>query len=265
MSTLINQIHPLLTLIETNKLFTGLYAGILLFVGYFVSKKLSLLAEKASKKHLSRHQTLLIKRASFYGIFALFFISSLQHLGFKLSVLLGAAGVFTVAISFASQTAVSNLISGIFLLFERPFKVGDSVIVNGINGVVESIDLLSTKLITSDNTLVRVPNESMIKSDITNLSYFATRRINIRLGIAYETDLTHVKSIIMQVANACEHILRDPAPAVTINNFAKSAIELKLTAWVKTSKASLAKNSLRESIKMQFDQEGIKNVSEVTP
>ena len=115
--------HHIINTIDTSKLLVFVYATSLLIVGYFIAKKLSVLAERAGSKRFSRHHTLLIKRSIFYLVFTIFFVSSLQHLGFKLSVLLGAAGVFTVAISFASQTAVSNLISGIFLLFEHPFKI----------------------------------------------------------------------------------------------------------------------------------------------
>lgn len=181
----------------------------------------------------------------------------MQHLGFKLSVLLGAAGVFTVAVSFASQTAASNLISGIFLLFEHPFKVGDTVEVKGINGVVDSIDLLSTKLKTPDNKLVRIPNEAMIKSEITNLSYFSTRRIDLIIAVAYECNIAQVKTMLLNIADNCDKVLKEPGPNVTIDNFANSAVELKFMVWVNTADLSIARNALQEVIKQQFDQEGI--------
>jgi small conductance mechanosensitive channel len=186
-----------------------------------------------------------------------FFITSLQHIGFQLSVLLGAAGVFTVAIGFASQTAGSNLISGIFLLFEQPFKVGDTVDIKGNIGVVDSIDLLSTKLKTSDNKLVRIPNEVMIKSEMINLSYFSTRRVDIIVAVSYATDINQVKSILLDVAANCALVLKDPEPSVSIINFINSAIEIKFMVWVYTSEVSAARNNLQEMIKKQFDLSGI--------
>ena len=252
--------HPIINVITAKKFVTFLYAASLLLVGYFIAKKLSVLAERALKKRFSRHHTLLIKRCTFYIVFAIFFVSFLQHLGFKLSVLLGAAGVFTVAISFASQTAVSNLISGIFLLFERPFKIGDSVSVNGTTGVVDSIDLLSTKLKTLDNTLIRIPNEALIKSEITNLSYFPTRRMDLIIGVTYDCDIAQVKSLLLNLADQCPQVLKKPAPNVIINDFANYAVELKLIIWAKTAEASTAQDALRETIKEQFDQKGIKGL-----
>lgn len=233
------------------------YALCLFAIGYFIATKTSNIAERTIAKRFSRHHALLVRRSIFYLIFTVFFVTSLQHLGFKLSVLLGAAGVFTVALSFASQTAASNLISGIFLLFEHPFKVGDTVEIKGITGVIESIDLLSTKLKTPDNKLVRIPNEAMIKSEISNLSYFSTRRIDLIVGIAYECDVSQVKAILLNIADECEQVLKDPAPNVTIDNFANSAVELKFMVWVNTPDVSSTRNTLQEKIKHRFDREGI--------
>lgn len=233
------------------------YAVCLFFIGYFIATRFSNLAERTIAKRFSRHHALVVRRCIFYLIFIIFFVSSLQHLGFKLSVLLGAAGVFTVAISFASQTAASNLISGIFLLFEHPFKVGDTVEVKGITGVIESIDLLSTKMKTPDNKLVRIPNEAMIKSEITNLSYFSTRRIDLIVSIAYECDVSQVKTMLLKIADDCEQVLKEPAPYVSIDNFANSAVELKFMVWVNTAEVTLTRNILQEKIKHVFDREGI--------
>lgn len=241
-------------LLHSTKLLNIAYAAGLLTIGYLLAKRTTTLIEKALGKRFSRHQVMLVSRAIFYLIFIIFFVSSLQHLGFNLSVLLGAAGVFTVAISFASQTAASNLISGIFLLFERPFKMGDTIEVNNISGVVESIDLLSTKLRTSDNKLVRIPNETLIKSNIVNLNYFKTQRIDLIIGIAYDSDLDAVKALLHAIAESCEQVLKDPAANVIINNFANSAIELKFMVWVKTPNVSMVKNQLQENIKQQFDK-----------
>lgn len=244
-------------LINADKLLNMSLAFFLLIFGYFFAKRLSIIAEHSMAKRFSRHHTMLVRRTIFYFIFTVFCVTGLQHLGFKLSVLLGAAGVFTVAISFASQTAISNLISGIFLLFEHPFKVGDTIEIKGISGVVDSIDLLSTKLKTADNKLVRIPNEAMIKSEISNLSYFTTRRIDIIVSIAYDCDLAQVKAILINIANQCPLVLNDPAPSVSVDSFANASLELKFMVWVKTADTTTTRNLLQEQIKQRFDLEGI--------
>lgn len=249
--------HYITDFINPDKIINTCYALCLIILGYFFAQRAGIVAERALLKRFSRHHTMLIRRFVFYSMFMIFAVAGLQQIGFKLSVLLGAAGVFTVAISFASQTAASNLISGIFLLFEHPFRVGDSVEVKGISGIVDSIDLLSTKLKTSDNRLVRIPNEAMIKSEITNLSYFATRRLDLDVAVAYDCDVGQVKNMLLTIAGKCPEVLKEPTPTVTVNNFANAAIELKFMVWVNTADVSNARSTLQEQIKQQFDAAGI--------
>ncbi|WP_419420582.1 mechanosensitive ion channel family protein [Legionella sp. D16C41] len=234
-----------------------LYALGSIIIGYFIAKKVSSLARSTICKRFSQHQAMLTQRLIFHILLALFFVNAIQELGFNLKVLLGTAGIITVALGFASQTAASNLISGLFLLFEHPFRVGDTIDVKGIIGTVVSIDLLSTKLRSSDGKLVRVPNETMIKSEITNLSFFPTRCAEISISVAYSCDITFIKKILLELANECEEVLPDPEPKVIINNFAASGVELKLQAWVKNDALSATKDYLQELIKKRFDQEGI--------
>lgn len=244
-------------LFDDPKILNSAYALTLLAMGYLIAKQASLFIERAMAKRFSRHHTMLAKRALFYVILAIFCATGLQHLGFKLSVLLGAAGVFTVAISFASQTAASNLISGIFLLIEHPYKVGDTIEVKGITGVVDSMDLLSTKLKTPDNKLVRIPNEAMIKAEITNLSYFSTCRIDLLVAVAYECDLSQVKSLLFSIADHDDKILKEPEPSIIIDHFSNAAVELRLMVWINNVDVDQVKNKLQEMIKHQFDKEGI--------
>lgn len=243
--------------LHSAKLINMLYAFGLVTAGYILAKRISRIIKHATRNHFSQHHVMLISRGSFYLIFMVFCISSLQHLGFNLSVLLGAAGVFTVAISFAAQTAASNLISGIFLLFERPFKMGDSIEVNGISGVVNSIDLMSTKLKTADNKLIRIPNETLIKSSITNVNYFKTRRIELPVSIAYNNNIAHVKELLLTIAKNCKGVLAEPVPNVNILKFTDIAVELQFMAWVNTNGITAVKNQLQEEIKQQFEKEGI--------
>lgn len=234
-----------------------LYAIVLLLVGWILAKRFGNLAQKYGEQKLSYHFASLTRRMVFYVIFLGFLISALQQLGFNLSVLIGAAGIFTVAISFASQTAASNLISGIFMIFERPFSLGDSIVVKGISGTIEAIDLLSTKLRTADNCIIRIPNETMNKSEITNLSYFPTRRIDLIIGIGYENDIGKARKAFIDTANICPGVLDTPEPSVLINHFADSNIELKCMVWVNRADYVNVKSQLQEMIKTRFDQDNI--------
>ncbi len=230
--------------------------GLVIF-GYLFAQRLSLLADRTVSKRFSRHQAMLIRRIIFYVLFLIFAITALQQLGFKMTVLLGAAGVFTVALSFASQTAASNFVSGVFLLFERPFKIGDTIVVKSFQGTVDSIDLLSTKIRTVDNTLVRIPNEVIMKSEVINSSFYKTKRINISIGVAYKSDVERVKFVLLDAANTCENALKDPPAQVIIANIADYTVELKLMVWTMTSQATVVKNQLYDLIQQRFEQEAI--------
>lgn len=138
-------IKRLMELLEATRILAITHALFLIVIGYFCAKTISATISKLTDKKMTAHGKLILKRAMFYGIFGLFCISALRQLGFDLSVVLGAAGIFTVALGFASQTSASNLISGLFLMIERPFSISDVIRVNSVTGEVISIDLLSVK------------------------------------------------------------------------------------------------------------------------
>lgn len=242
----------------SNLPYTNIFTACLIFlVGLLLAKILSSKIESIVAKRLSAHQAMLIKRAVYSIIFILFLISGLQQLGFHFGVLLGAAGVFTVAISFASQTSIANLISGIFLLIERPFKVGDYIEVKSMTGKVHSIDLLSTKIITADNQLIRLPNESLIKAEIVNLSYFSTRRVDMVVGISYQSNIKKAIKIIEQITNANPLCLQGSNTSIVVNQLLDSAIELKISAWVELSNLKQFKNEVQQQIVNEFNQQDI--------
>jgi small-conductance mechanosensitive channel len=147
----------------------------------------------------------------------LFIASAMREMGFSLAVIMGAAGVLTVAIGFASQTTASNLISGLFLIGERSFEIGDIIKVGNTTGEVLSIDALSVKLRTFDNLFVRIPNETLIKSEVTTLSRFPIRRLDLQLGVAYKEDIEQVRKVLMAVADSNPLCLDEPSPAVHLH------------------------------------------------
>jgi small-conductance mechanosensitive channel len=232
-------------------------AVIILVVGYFLAKFLSNLVYKINIANLSNHGKTLLRRGIFYGILILMTISALRELGFDLSVMLGAAGILSVAIGFASQTSASNLISGLFLMMERPFSIGDVIRVEQTTGEVISIDLLSVKIRTFDNLFVRVPNESMIKTQVTTITKFPIRRADLQVGIAYKEDIESVKSILVDVATKNLLCLDEPAPLFILVGFGTSSVDIQFSVWAKRENFLQMKNTMYQEIKKAFDQQGI--------
>ena len=234
-----------------------LRAAILVFSGLVIAKIASIMVRRFAANRFSIHHTMIMRRGSFYLILGLFLVSALHQLGFNLSVLLGAAGIFTVAIGFASQTSASNLISGLFLVAERPFTVGDVIKVGDTLGEVLSIDPLSVKLRTFDNLYVRIPNESLIKSETTTLTRYPIRRIDIKLGIAYKEDITRTRKILEQLARDNPLCLEEPGPLFIFLGFGDSSLDLQFSVWVKRENFLVLMNSIKEEIKCAFDAHGI--------
>ncbi len=184
-------------------------------------------------------------------------VAVLSQLGFNLAPLLGAAGILGVAIGFASQTSVSNLISGFFIMGEQSFVVGDLIQVAGREGIVMSIDMLSVKLRTFDNLYIRIPNETLVKSEVVTLTRFPVRRINVRLGVAYKEDLEKVREVLFETARANPDILMEPEPVFVFHGFGDSSLDILFGAWTAREKWLEAKNSIHLQIKRALDDAGI--------
>ncbi|PLX94425.1 MAG: mechanosensitive ion channel protein [Desulfuromonas sp.] len=238
-------------------LLTLFRTAIILVAGYAVAQLISRSIPKALKNHTSPHQQVLLKRGIFYSLLVVFLITALNQMGFNLSVLLGAAGVLSVAIGFASQTSASNLISGLFLLGECPFAIGDVIRIGTTTGEVLSIDLLSTKLRTFDNLYVRIPNESMLKSEVTTLTRFPIRRLDLQLGVAYKENIERVCDVLSGVADKNPLCLDEPGPLFIFQGFGDSAMNLQFSLWTKRENFIDLKNSIHAEIKTAFDENAI--------
>lgn len=209
-----------------------------------------------TKKYAS-HYGMLAGKVIFYTGLVIIIITIMSQLGVSLAPLLGAAGIVGVALGFASQTSVSNIISGLFLIAEQPFKVDDIIMVSNTTGIVLSIDVLSVKLRTFDNRFVRIPNETIIKTEVTNLTRFPIRRLNANVSVAYKEDISRVREILMEVADQNEYALSEPKPLIVFEAFGTSSIDLLFLVWAPVNEFLLLKNSLQEEIKNRFDEEGI--------
>ncbi|MBI1451666.1 MULTISPECIES: mechanosensitive ion channel family protein [Acinetobacter] len=243
--------------INTDRLTEIVVAIILAILGFLIARFVSNTFIRTIGTRFNEHQRLVWRRGIFYFIFMIFAMASLKEAGFKLSVFLGAAGILTVALGFASQTSASNLISGIFLIGEGSFEIGDTIqitLIRGhtIEGEVISIDLLSVKLLTQDNVYVRLPNEQLIRAPVHNLSKFPIRRIPITLAINFHEDIIKVREVLLDVANKYPLVLADPKPAVTVTAFRESSIELLFAVWCQQENFLKVRDEMHERIRNGF-------------
>lgn len=231
--------------------------GVVLAAGFILLKIINFSLGRVTRKRFSAQTAMLIKKAVFYTGAFIILVTVLRLLGLKLTALLGAAGIAGIALGFASQTSVSNIISGLFLISEKPFQVGDVITVGSTTGIIESIDLLSLKLRTFDNLYIRIPNEQLIKTEVTNITRFPIRRFNIELSVAYKEDLEKVREVLLEVAAKNPYCLDNPEPFFMIRGFGDSGITILLGAWFAKADSVALRNSILREIKQRFDEEQI--------
>ena len=256
-NNLTDTLKSLFTGINLDRLSEILVAIILCFIGFLIARLVSNTFIRTVGNRLNAHQRLLWRRGIFYFIFLLFIMTSLREAGFKLSVFLGAAGILTVALGFASQTSATNLISGLFLIGEGSFEVGDTIqitLIRGqtIEGQVISIDLLSVKLLTLDNVYIRLPNEQLIRTPVMNLSKYPIRRIPITLAINFHEDIIKVRQVLLDVAAKYPLVMDDPKATVTVTAFRESSIELLFAVWCRQENALKVRDEMQERVRNGF-------------
>jgi small-conductance mechanosensitive channel len=233
------------------------WAVVTFIVGILLARLAAAATAQAIRNRVSTHEALLVRRLIFYVLVAIVIIATMQQMGFKPGVLLGTAGFLSIAIGFAAQTSVSNLISGLFLVAERPFSIGDQLEVDGRIGEVLSVDLLSVKLRLRDNVMMRVPNENMIKSTVLVRTRFPIRRVDLQIGVAYKEDTVRVREILFEVADRNPLCLDEPAPLFIYMGYGDSALEIQFSVWAARENFLPVRTSMYEEIKAAFDQNDI--------
>ncbi len=169
--------------------------------------------------------------------------------------LLGSAGV---AIGLAVQGSLSNFAGGVLILVLKPFKIGDYIIDNaGHEGTVHEVHIFYTTLLTADNKTIILPNGTLANNAITNVSTQKTRRIDVPVGISYDSDIRKAKDAIMKLMCTNEMILQDGSSNVFVSELAASSVDLNVRCWVKSADYWEVKGWLTENVKYTLDKEGI--------
>ncbi|MEO0253993.1 MAG: mechanosensitive ion channel family protein [candidate division WOR-3 bacterium] len=239
------------------KVFNLILAALIIFVTAIFIKILNLNIRKILKNKLEKQELILIERIVKYGLFIIVIISILPLLGFNISGLLVAGGILSVAIGFSSQKIISNLLSGILLILEKPIKIGDEVEIEGITGFVEDISIISTVIKTYDGPYVRIPNERVFTSNITNFNKNSIRRIEYRIGISYKEDTDRTINIIESLLQKNTFVLKEPKPEVFVSSLGGNSIEIKIRFWAPTKTWYETKKKMLLEIKRELESKGI--------
>lgn len=190
---------------------------------------------------------------------ALFIIgaSILQELGINITALLGAAGILGVAIGFAAQASMSNIISGIFILIEQPFSIDDEIQVDEYTGKVVDINLFSIGLLTPDHRFIRVPHEKLLKNIVINKTKRIKRRYEVTIALAFQEDLERAKDIFTRTMQQEPYCLANPEPIIWIDTLNGDMVQLTVAIWVDSTKLVEAKHRLLGALYTACKQEKI--------
>ena len=192
------------------------------------------------------------------GAKTLVIVSLVGYLGIDTSGITALIASLGVCIGLAVNGAVSNLAGGVIILVTRPFKVDDFIEAQGVSGTVEDIHMICTKIRTTDNKVIYVPNGALANDNIINYSEKETRRLELKFAIAYNADYEKAKALVWDLVTSHELTLDTPAPFVRMTAHGESSITLTARAWTKSSDYWTVNFDLLEAVKKAFDENGIK-------
>jgi small conductance mechanosensitive channel len=181
----------------------------------------------------------LLTNGIYWFLILLGLTSALQQLGIDVLAIVAGLGIAGFMLGFALQDVSKNFISGLLLLVEQPFKIGDSIDVNGFAGTVTAIDLRATELRTFDGRVVLIPNADVFTRPITNITRARTRRVELNIGIPYGSNLEAARQAALQAVAAIPGLVSNPAPNAVFQNFGDAVIDLVLYYWFDTSQSDL--------------------------
>lgn len=191
--------------------------------------------------------------------YILVFITAAAIVGVEVTSFVTILGTASMAIGLALQGALSNLAGGVLILMLKPFTVGDYIIENdkGMEGTVVSIEIFYTRLLTYDNKMVVIPNGILTNNSLVNLTNEVKRKAELKIAIAYDSDIKKVKDLIYTILAEEKRILTNEPKDVFIDSFDESGMTLGIRAWVKTEEYWSTIWDLRERVKEAFDEYGI--------
>ncbi len=192
-----------------------------------------------------------------YALYVVVLVTVLTQFGVETTSILAALSGVALAIGLALQGTLSNVASGVMILVQKPFKVGEAINVGTITGVVEDITLFTTELKQFDGLFVMIPNSELWNKPIVNYNRHPVRRFELVIGIGYDDSMAQARQELLDLASADERVLEDPAPVAFVNSLDDSSVGIGLRVWCKTSDYLALTWDLTEAAKVRFDEVGL--------
>lgn len=234
-------------------------AAIVIFLaGRWLARRLAGLIERGLNK-AGTDPTLIgfFRNIAYFGLLVMVIIAAVGQLGVQTTSFIAVLGAAGLAVGLALQGSLANFAAGMLMIIFRPFKAGDFIDAAGTAGVVEEVQLFTTKMRTPDNKTIIIPNAQVTAGTITNFSARDTRRLDLVFGVSYTDDLDKVKRVIGEVLAEESRLLKDPQPLVGLLELGDSSVNFAVRPWVNSSEYWPVFFDLQEAMKKRFDKEGI--------
>lgn len=232
---------------------------LILSLSTFLAKILSLYLRRCLKDRVSKDAGETIIKILYYGMLTIVFFSNLRLIGINPSGFLLAGGVAGIVFGFASQNIVGNLVSGFFLMVERPIKIGDQVQISDVSGYVIDIRIISTLIRTYDGLLVRIPNQQVFTTNITNIVEHPVRRFEHTIRIRYSDDANAAIFLIKDLIDKEPFALLNPSPSVFVNDLGDSSVNITVRIWAPVNEWFGIKTRILWDIKQTLEENGIES------
>lgn len=184
-------------------------------------------------------------------------IAIIDQLGIKTTSFMAVLGAAGIAVGLSLQGALSNFSGGLLIILFKPFRVGDTIEAQGQSGTVNSIQIFSTRIITSNNQVVYLPNGTLSNNTIKNFSQEPLRRGEINLSVAYTSNLKEVREVLQQVIESDPKILTTPAPGIEIRDLGENSVNLTVHIWAERANHGAMVSDFYENTKIAFEKANI--------
>ena len=233
-------------------------AVIILFVGIYTIRFINNLVKRIMiKRDLDPTLSKFLADILIWVLRVLLFVTFISKLGIETSSFVAILGAAGLAIGMSLQGSLSNFAGGMLIILFKPFRVGDTIEAQGVNGTVKEIQIFVTKLLTVNNQIIFVPNGVLSNGVITNFSLEGNRRADLVFTLSYDTNIKVAKNLVMKVLQSHPKVLQTPSPSVSVKDLTDNAIHLAIRPWTKNEDFGSVSSDVLEQCKTAFDEAGI--------
>ncbi|WP_420545251.1 mechanosensitive ion channel family protein [Nitrosopumilus sp.] len=247
-------------LMEGITIWNVFFVGIIVFAGVIVGRIVRMVFNRRFAPNMPVHTVKTMNKILYYGIIIIFLIAATASQGIDIGGLVVGAGFMGIVIGFAAQSVVSNLISGIFLLIEKPVRQGETVELpdSNVTGKLIDISAFSSKIQQFDGTVIRIPNERMFTSNIRSFDMSEVRRSEVTVGIGYAEDIDKaIKTIKDSIMHNLVYSLMEPEPEFLVSELGDNSVNIQVRVWHPRDNLMEVKPMLLKIIKNALDDAGI--------